>query len=71
MQNVKLHVRVVQLAECQTAVRVSRFAVCYLHVRVPRTKDDGRYLAERTSATENAGRTRLLDRPKINTNHNA
>ena len=32
--------------------------------------DDGRYLAERTSATENAWRTRLLDRPKIITNHN-
>ena len=52
MQNVKLHVRVFQLAECQTAVRVSRFAVCYLHVRVPRTKDDGRYLAVRTTTTE-------------------
>ena len=63
---------------CSTPQLRFPFPVCStpkLHcsrVGVPRTMDDGRFLAERTTTTttENAGRTRLLDRPKINTNHN-
>ena len=55
--------------DCSTPqLHNSRFQSCSDGAR--EDVDDGRFLAERTTTTENAGRTRLLDRPKISTNHN-